>query len=113
MFYDVDFPDKILASAGHIASTCGSTSLGSTARHTQGKNNQASITTGPYQGCVVRPNQQMDPMEQLPTFILHQTGSSASASTLMSDLIEVIDESSQRSSSLRNYFHESSSASVL
>jgi hypothetical protein len=52
-------------------------------------------------------------MEQLPTFILHQTGSSASASTLMSDLIEVIDESSQRSSSLRNYFHESSSASVL
>jgi hypothetical protein len=52
-------------------------------------------------------------MEQLPTFVLYQTGSSASASTLMSDLIEVIGESSQRSSSLRKYFYESSSASVL
>jgi hypothetical protein len=114
MFYDVDFPGKkALASAGHIAPTCVSTSPGSTARHNQGKNSQASIASGPYQGCVVRPNHKIDPMEQLPTSVLHQTGSSASASTLMSDLIELIGEPSQRSSSLRNYLHESSSASAL
>lgn len=78
-------------------------------RHKQGKNSQASIIVILIRACIVRRNQQTDQMEYLPTSTLDQPGSSASTSTMMSDLIGMIAESSQRSSSLPSYFHETSS----